>query len=117
MISILGYIILAVPDPKAPSLEFTPAGVPASLRPFFQDCVFENINPETDAFTVIERTLSWGNRRELRWLFRRYPREQLAAFVRDSGWWRIPPHRFHYWLNIFEIADYKKSDYPRLWPH
>ncbi len=110
-------IIPAVSNSDRASIELTPAGIPASLRPFFQDCVFESVNPETDAFTVIERTLSCGNRRELRWLFHRYPRRQLAAFVRDAGWWRIPPHRFYYWLNLFGITDYRQSDYPRIWPH
>jgi len=105
--------------PNAPEtfLALTPAGLPTSLRPFFQDCTFENVHPETDAFTIIERTLSWGKRDELRWLFWRYPRAQLAEVVRSAGWWRIPPHRFYYWLNVLGITDYQKSDYQRIWPH
>jgi hypothetical protein len=51
-----------------PSLELTPAGIPVSLRPFFQEYLLEDLDPEHSAFTVIERTLAWGDRRELQWL-------------------------------------------------
>jgi len=102
--------------PSASSLALSPAGIPVSLRPFFQDYDFETIHSEADAFTVIERTLAWGNRRELRWLFERYARGQIADFVRDAGWWRLPPHRFYFWLNVLRLAEYRKSDYARQWP-
>ena len=98
-------------------LALTPRGIPISLRPFFQEYELERLDPEADAFTVIERALSWGDRRELRWLFRRYPREQIAEVVGFAGWWLIPRQRFYYWLNIFEITDYRRSDYQRIWPH
>ena len=97
--------------------ELTPHGIPVSLRPFFQEYTLENLDPKVDAFTVIERTLSWGNRRELRWLFRFYPRERIAGMVSYSGWWLIPRHRFDYWRNVLNIVEYRKSDYQRIWPH
>lgn len=98
-------------------MEMTPLGIPTSLRPFFQEYDLEKIDPNTAAFTVIERTLSWGNRRELRWLFRLYTREQMAEVVCDAGWRFIPRYRFFYWVNVFEIAEYRQSDYQRIWPH
>ena len=52
-------------------LPLTSHGLPLSLQPFFQDYTLEDIDPEADAFTVIERTLAWGDRQELAWLFRR----------------------------------------------
>jgi len=97
--------------------EMTPNGIPVSLRPFFQDYTLEDIDPNVDAFTVIERTLSWGSRRELRWLFHLYSREQIAEMVSYSGWWLIPQRRFYYWLNVLNIYEYRKSDYQRIWPH
>jgi hypothetical protein len=48
-------------------LEQTPAAIPVSLRPFFQEYVLEKLDPEDSAFTVIERTLAWGDLPELRW--------------------------------------------------
>ncbi len=117
---------LSFPKGQAPStarsgqaapLELTPRGVPVTLRPYFQEYNLEDVDPEQDAFTVIERTLSWGMRRELRWLFRRYPRAQVAEMVRFAGWWRIPQRRFYFWLNVLGIKEYRKSDYRKLWPH
>ena len=107
----------SVPKGQALPLEMTPRGVPISLRPYFQEYNLEDVDPEQDAFTVIERTLSWGMRRELRWLFRRYPQAQVAEVVRFSGWWLIPRRRFYFWLNVLGITEYRKSEYQRLWPH
>lgn len=98
-------------------LPLTSHGLPLSLQPFFQDYTLEDIDPEADAFTVIERTLAWGDRQELAWLFRRYSREQVAAMVGEAGWWRLPRPRFYYWLNVLKITEYRRSDYQRLWPH
>jgi hypothetical protein len=98
-------------------MPLTPRGIPTSLRPFFQDYTLENVDPVADAFTVIERTLAWGNRRELAWLFRRYSSEQVEEMVREAGWWRIPRRRFNYWINVLNIAEYRRSEYQRLWPH
>jgi hypothetical protein len=33
-------------------LELTPAGISVALRPFFQEYVLENLDPERSAFTV-----------------------------------------------------------------
>jgi hypothetical protein len=60
------------------TLELTPAGIPVSLRPFFQEYVLENLDPERSAFTVIERTLAWGRRPGLCWLFARYEPARLG---------------------------------------
>ncbi|MFQ5408001.1 MAG: hypothetical protein ACE5FI_06205 [Anaerolineales bacterium] len=64
-----------MPDIVSPLGPLTEAGVPLSLRPFFQDYRLENIDPVRDSFTLIERTLAWGSRVELRWLFTHYPQE------------------------------------------
>ena len=56
-------------------LKRTPAGIPVSLRPFFQEYQLEDLDPERSAFTVIERTLAWGEVPELRWLFGQYGEE------------------------------------------
>ena len=91
--------------------------IPGSLRPFFQDCDFDTIDPDVDAFTVIERTLAWGNRAELAWLFRRFAGDEIVEFVSSAGWWRLPRHRFYYWLNILALETYERSTYEPIWPH
>jgi hypothetical protein len=96
-------------------LEQTPAGIPLSLRPFFQEYVLEDLDPERSAFTVIERTLAWGDLPELRWLFAQYGEERLAEWVRQAGWRFLPRRRLKYWLSFFALRDYKHGE--RIWPH
>jgi hypothetical protein len=95
--------------------QYTPAGIPVSLRPFFQEYALEDLDPERSAFTVIERTLAWGGPPELRWLFARYGPEWLAGWVRQMGWRCLPRRRFEYWLCFFEIDDPHRGE--RIWPH
>jgi len=96
-------------------LELTLAGLPTTLRRHFQEYTLEDIDPERHQALVIERILAWGNLPELRWLFQRYPREQLTEWVRSTGWYGLPRRRFKYWLCFFEISDYKHGE--RVWPH
>jgi len=79
--------------------------VPSSLAPFFQEYDIALLNPEKDSFTIIERTLQFGNRSELRWLFTVYPRQQIADWVRQFGNDCLPqPHRI-FWQIILETAE------------
>jgi hypothetical protein len=96
-------------------LEQTPAGIPVTLRPFFQEYVLEDLDPERSAFTVIERTLAWGDRQELRWLFAHYGPARLAEWVRQAGWRCLPRRRLIFWLRFFDLADYHQGE--RVWPH
>ena len=73
-----------------PSLELTPAGIPVSLRPFFQEYVLDDLDPERSAFTVIERTMACGDRRVLQWLFATHGSERLAEWIRQADWRRLP---------------------------
>jgi hypothetical protein len=79
-------------------------GVPPSLAPFFQEYDIARLNPETDSFTIIERTLQFGNREELRWLFKRYSRQQIADWVRQFGIARLPQPHLNFWQIILDIS-------------
>lgn len=72
------------------TLPTTALGLPLSLKPFFQEYAFERIDPEEHWELVIERTLAYGDRRELRWLFERYGTGRLRDWVRRMGWRRLP---------------------------
>ena len=97
------------------ALELTPNGIPVTLRPFFQEYIFEDLHPERSAFIVIERTLAWGDLPGLRWLFARYGAARLAEWVQRAGWYCLPRRRFKYWLCFFEISDYRHGEL--IWQH
>ncbi len=96
-------------------LEFTEKGIPISLRPFFQEYVLENLDPDLHAFTVMERALAWGDFAELRWLFGAYPRSMLRAYVEQYGWRGLPLLSFNYWANYFDVEIPERGE--RIWPH
>jgi len=82
---------------------------------FFQEYAFEKLDPERSAFTIIERTLAWGDRAELRWLFARYGRQRLAEWVRQAGWRCLPRRRFLFWICYFQLDDYARGE--KIWAH
>lgn len=95
--------------------EITALGIPVSLRPAFQEYELEQLDPELDAFTVIERTLGKGDVRELRWLFKRYGAERLRVFIEKFGIRFLPRPRLQYWSLYFALAIEFPQD--RIWNH
>lgn len=96
-------------------LEFTPNGIPVSLRPYFQEYDLEKLDPERDAFTIIERTLARGDLRELQWLFQRFDSERVRAFVEKYGVSRLPRRRAKLWTLVFQVPYEPRQD--RIWKH
>ena len=81
------------------------SSIPSTLAPFFQEYELPRLDPKRDYATIIERTLQFGNRVELRWLFTQYPRSQIIDWVRRFGKDRLPnPHRA-FWQIILEINE------------
>lgn len=95
--------------------DLTPAGIPISLRPAFQEFQLEELDPELDAFTVMERTLGRGDMLELRWLFRKYGLDMLRAFVEKYGLRFLPRPRMQYWTLYFALPMEIPQD--RIWKH
>ena len=96
-------------------VELTARGIPRSLRPAFQEYDLEGLDPERDAFTVIERTLAYGNREELAWLFTCYRAERLAAWVQQWGGRSLPRVRLLLWVTYFGLDTPPRRR--NIWPH
>ena len=86
-------------------------GIPRTLAPFFQEYAFEKIDAERDAELVIERTLVWGNRAELRWLFARYGRAHIADWVRRVGSRRLPRRQLPFWRLVLNISESQVKEF------
>ena len=57
------------------------SGVPT--RPsLFWDVDPRTVDPQKHARYIIERILDFGTKEELRWLFRQYPRSEIARVLR-----------------------------------
>ncbi len=97
------------------TLLLTPLGIPVKLRPYFQEYILEDLDPVRDSFTVIERTLAWGDIAELRWLFKQYGPDRLGRWVQQYGWYGLPRRRLKLWLCVLHIHDYRQGQ--RIWPH
>jgi len=78
------------------------AAIPQSLAPFFQEYRLSDLDSERAAATVIERTLQFGNREEIRWLFGRYPRKQILDWLREAGPERLPEPHLTFWKFLLE---------------
>jgi len=79
--------------------------IPISLAPFFQEYDLDHLNPNTDSATIIERTLQFGNRAELHWLFTQYSRAQVSAWVERYANERLPnPHRV-FWRVVLGVKE------------
>jgi hypothetical protein len=88
-----------------PSSAFTARGIPRSLAPFFQEYDLDDLDPDRAAATVIERTLRYGDRAELRWLFSRYPEATIADWVRRWGRFGLPAPHLAFWRLFLGLED------------
>ncbi len=79
--------------------------IPVTLAPFFQEYDLAQLNPESDAATIIERTLRYGTRAELRWLFATYSREQIIDWVRLWGRYGLPAPHLAFWQLVLGLTE------------
>jgi hypothetical protein len=97
----------------------TPAGLPRSLAPFFQEYDLETLDPVRHAELILERVLAYGDRRELRWLFGRYGECRIADWVRQLGARRLPWRRYNLWCVLLDLppARHSRPADQRIWLH
>lgn len=55
--------------------------LPESLRPYFWDVKFEELEVQPHAFLIIERLLDRGNTHDIRWLLTTYTQEQIKQVI------------------------------------
>lgn len=93
--------------------------VPQSLAPFFQEYDLDELDLAGSSQTIIERTLQYGDRHELAWLFRRYGRDRIAEWVRRLGARRLLKRDFEFWRLMLDVhnAEDPFQGRERIWPH
>lgn len=81
--------------------------IPSTLAPFFQEYNLESLRIQQDASTIIERTLRFGTRSELRWLFSTYSLERVRYWVQQWGRFGLPEPHLSFWKLILDIEEDK----------
>ncbi|MBI5934709.1 MAG: hypothetical protein HY867_13470 [Chloroflexi bacterium] len=79
--------------------------IPSSLAPFLQEYNFAALSPQANASLLIERSLVYGSRAEIRWLFAEYPRAQIADWIKRFGRDRLPHPHIDFWKIVLEIQE------------
>jgi hypothetical protein len=73
------------------------SAIPRSLAPFLQEYSLEHLDARTAAATLIERTLQFGDREELRWLFAQCSNAEISAWLSRFGSERLPEPHLTFW--------------------
>jgi hypothetical protein len=95
----------------------TSAGIPRSLAPFFQEYDLDQLDPTEHSSLIVERTLAYGDRRELRWLFDRYGKGALREWVQDVGARRLPWRRYNLWCVLMGLPPAQRAERRGVWPY
>jgi hypothetical protein len=90
--------------------------IPETARPFFQEYVFEKLDPQRDDELVIERLLAYGNRAEVRWLLGQYGQRHVRGWLTASGRRRLPQRRYRLWCILMDVNE-DLSDSAPVWPY
>ncbi len=85
----------------------TARGIPRSLAPFLQEYNLDDLDPDSAAHTLIARTLRYGNRAEIRWLFRCYGEAAIAEWVRRWGQYDLPAPHLAFWRLVLRLESVK----------
>jgi len=90
-----------------------------SLRPFFQEYKFKDLHPAQHSELIIERTLAYGNRAEIRWLFDTYDAAKIKAWLTRFGARRLPWRRYNLWRVLLELPPTQRLRFneQRIWPY
>ena len=78
---------------------------PPSLIPFFQEYDLAQLDLQSSQHTIIARVLQYGTRDEIRWLFRIYPLEKIADWVRQWGASLLPEPHLTFWKLILNLSE------------
>jgi hypothetical protein len=79
--------------------------IPQSLAPFFQEYDLAQFSLKDDAATIIERTLRYGTRTELRWLFSTYSLAEITDWVRQWGIYGLPVPHLAFWSLVLGLTE------------
>lgn len=85
--------------------------IPDTLAPYLPEYDPAALDLERDADVIIGRTLEFGTRTELQWLFGHYGGDRVAAFVRRRGFRILSRRAFNYWCLVLEVEEFERPPF------
>jgi hypothetical protein len=85
--------------------------IPKTMEPFFQEYDFDSLNLQSDRELIIGRTLEFGTKKVLTWLFKTYSTQEIIKFVQKRGYRALSARSFNYWCVVLEIKQYSKPSW------
>lgn len=92
---------------------FVATQVPAALRRFFWDVPVSSLSVDRHRDFILARLLEEGDRQALRWLFRVYPRDCVASFLKGRGAAALSRRAWHFWAS--QVGLHGPSQGARAW--
>jgi len=85
----------------------------------FQEYNFDTLHPAQHSELIIERTLAYGNRAEIRWLFDTYGAAQIKAWLTRLGARRLTWRRYNLWCVLLNLPPAQRLRFSeqRIWPY
>lgn len=78
--------------------------LPKSLMPFFPENKFSSLNAGKHSSLILGTLLESGGIPELKWLFKRYSKESIRAYLEKQGAKQLTPRSFGLWKHYFNLA-------------
>ena len=94
------------------------SGIPPSSAQFFQEYHFNDLDPDMHADLVMERLLAFGSRPEIRWVFDRYGKQAVIAWLQEKGSYKLPRPRYKMFCVILGLTPILHPRVQkRIWPY
>lgn len=77
--------------------------IPKSFQGFFPEYFIKELNPGRDRILIFSRLMEQGGRKELRWVFKRYSKEEIVSFLSLEGARLLSPKTLNFWALYFKI--------------
>ena len=77
--------------------------IPPSVARLLWDVDLASLDLDRHRALVLERVMSRGTWEAMRWLRRRYGREEIADFLRREGARRLSPRDLAYWCLVADV--------------
>ncbi len=83
--------------------------VPPSFRWLFWDVQLSGLATDRYRDFILTRVLEFGDRTAVGWALRRYPKEEVVAFLRSRGAEVLSQRAWHFWTSQFGVKSGKRT--------